>query len=277
MTTTCKNLIKSKLLGGYQVDFYWGMSVDAFKENPDKYKYTIINRLKRDIFSYTNKQGLCDAAQLSHWYQQVNVSKLNHPRSYSITKNADFKNFIEDFNVTSAMALLKWVVKNSVSKECKVLSPSGKIPLEVYDFAFNECCKFLKKLKHEDIDVDITEASETEWKQFLEYFYKIVHYSNHFKAEDKVDEDVLFRKSNFILNNLKEHWPYLHMDGMMNIWILKPIASCQGRGIHICRTLQYINKVKKQNSSTRYVVQKYIGEYNDWLSRNQRKNVKVIV
>lgn len=262
LTTLCKQLIKSKLLGGYQVDFYWGTSDDAFKENPDKIKLTMINKLKRDIFSYTNKQGLCDASKNSYWYQKSNVSKLNHPRSYSLGKNGELKSFIDDFNITAAMSLLKWVVKVNMTKEMKLLSPSGKIPLETFDFALNECCKFIKKCRHEDIDVQIHEAKENEWAQFLEYFYKIVHYSNHFiKTDENETEDSLVRKSNYILNNLRSFYPYLDMDGIMNIWILKPTASSRGRGIHMCRTLQYVLKIVKQNCNTRYIIQKYIGKH----------------
>ncbi|XP_044266820.1 tubulin glycylase 3B-like isoform X2 [Tribolium madens] len=258
LTNLCKNLIKSKLLGGYQVDFYWGTNDDAFKENPDKIKYTMINKLKREIFSYTNKQGLCDASKNSYWYQKSDVAKLNHPRSYSLGKNGDLKGFVDDFNVTAAMSLLKWVVKVNMTKESKLLSPSGKIPLETFDFALNECCKFIKKGRHEDIDVQIPEATENEWNQFLEYFYKIVHYSNHFKSEGTETEDSLVRKSNYILNSLRGFYPFLDMDGMMNIWILKPTASSRGRGIHMCRTLQYVLKIVKQNSNIRYIIQKYI-------------------
>jgi tubulin monoglycylase TTLL3/8 len=258
LTATCKNLIKSKLLGGYQVDFYWGSNDEAFKENPDKIKFTIINKLKREIFSYTNKLGLCDASKFSYWYQKSNVSKLNHPRSYSLGKNGDLKGFIEDFNITAAMSLLKWVVKINVTRECKLLSPSGKIPLETFDFALNECCKFIKKARHEDIDMQIADATEHEWNQFLDYFYKLVHYNNHFKSEGAETEDSLVRKCNYVLNNLRSFYPFVDMDGMMNIWILKPTASSRGRGIHMCRTLQYVLKVTKQNTHIRYIIQKYI-------------------
>ncbi|RZC31981.1 tubulin glycylase 3A-like, partial [Asbolus verrucosus] len=252
LTATCKNLIKSKLLGGYQVDFYWGSSDEAFKENPDKIKLTIINKLKREIFSYTNKQGLCEASKYSYWYQKSNVSKLNHPRSYSLTaKNGELKGFTEDFNMTAAMSLLKWIVKTNITRECKLISPSGKVPLEAFEFALNECCKFIKRCKHEDIDTHIPEASDHEWNKFLEYFYKIVHYSNHFAQGGGETADSLVRKSNYILNTLKEIWPYVDMDGMMNIWILKPTASSRGRGIHMCRTLQYVLRIIKQNSNIR--------------------------
>lgn len=68
----------------------------------------------------------------------------------------------------------------------------------------------------------------------------------------------MVRKANYLLNELREHMPCLDMDGYMNIWILKPINSSRGEGIHICRTLQYILDVVKKNPNRRYVIQKYI-------------------
>lgn len=47
------------------------------------------------------------------------------------------------------MSLLKWVVKNNSTGQYKVLSPSGKIPIGVFDFAINECYKFIKQAEHE--------------------------------------------------------------------------------------------------------------------------------
>lgn len=49
------------------------------------------------------------------------------------------------------------------------------------------------------------------------------------------------------------------MDGCMNIWILKPVNSSQGQGIHVCRTMKYIMDVVKNNSNRNYIIQKYIG------------------
>ncbi|CAH1183139.1 unnamed protein product [Phaedon cochleariae] len=254
----CRRLIKSKLLTSHQVDLYYSSSYDAYKECPDKVKQTMINRIRWISFSYTNKGGLTEASRKSFWYHIPGVSNLNHPRSYKLTKNGDTEEFVKDFNLTAAMSMIKWVKMNSETQLCKILSTSGKIPLRVFDFAINECYKFIKKAKHEDIDQEIQEALSHEWNDFLEYFYKTVHTGNHFKQVDGVSESDLVRKATFILDKLKEHWPYLEMDGLMNIWILKPMNSSQGVGIHMCRTLNYVLQTIKTNENRRYIIQKYI-------------------
>ncbi|XP_050309335.1 tubulin monoglycylase TTLL3-like [Anthonomus grandis grandis] len=258
-----KKIIKSKLLKDHQVDLYWDHTYDAFKECPDNIKLTLINRFRRESFSYTSKQGLCQAAREAHWLQIPGVACINHPRCFVLTKGGDTKFFLRDFGLTAAVSLLKWVIKNNITGECKIISDTGKIPMKAFHFAVAECYKFIKQQTHQDIDEEIRDAMEVEWNEFLDQFYKIVHVGNHFKLADK-DLDCLqetkdmVRKSNYLLNQLREYMPWLDMDGYMNIWILKPTNSSRGIGIHICRTLQYILEVVRKNPNRRYVIQKYI-------------------
>lgn len=262
ISSTCKSLIKSKLLATHQVDLYWAPNFDGFKENSDKIKMTLLNKFRRDAFSYANKQGLSDLAPRAHWYQHPGISKMNHPRSHTLARNENIKHFIDDFHLTAAMCLLKWIVRTGDTKESKLVSGSGKVPLEVFEFAVNECCKLIKRGNHEDIDEDISEASEYEWNQFLEYFYKTVHFGNHFKDDGKETEQTLIDKATYIVDELKKFWTFVDMDGLMNIWILKPSVGSRGIGIHICRTLRYMLKTIKDNNKIRYIAQKYIGKFD---------------
>lgn len=261
----CKRMIMSKLLYQHQVDFYWDDFNDAFKVNNDKVKYTLINRFKRTIFSYTSKQGLCEAVKRAHWYQNPGKSLIRHPRSYSLTDKGDPKEFISDYKITAAISLLKWIVATSKQQKLKLLSENGKIPLATFYFALEECVKIIKKSKHEDIDCEIEEALDYQWDQFLDHYQKLVHIGNHFKIDKGENEASIVQKAQYILNKLEMYNPDLDMDGMMNIWILKPVAGSRGQGIHICRTLQYIFQVIKSNTNMRYIVQKYIGKVTHFL------------
>ena len=62
---------------------------------------------------------------------------------------------------------------------------------------------------------------------------------------------------------MKKHWHQLDMDGMLNLWIVKPGNKSRGRGIVLVNKLEHvINKVNSNNKTdNRYVVQKYIGGY----------------
>lgn len=79
---------------------------------------------------------------------KTNLGKLNHPRTYNLGPNGEKKGFIRDFNLTAAMSLLKWVKSNSETRQCKIISPSGKISLEIFAFAIKECYKLIKKIEN---------------------------------------------------------------------------------------------------------------------------------
>lgn len=97
-------------------------------------------------FLYCIILGLADAAHKVFVDSSSNSKlALNHPRTYTLTANGDTHGFINDFNITASMSLLKWVVFNSNSGQCKIISPSGKIPITVFNFAVNECYKYIKK------------------------------------------------------------------------------------------------------------------------------------
>ncbi|XP_072376802.1 uncharacterized protein [Diabrotica undecimpunctata] len=92
-------------------------------------------------------------------------------------------------------------------------------------------------------------------KNKLTLFNKIRWYSPTYTSKQEKD---LVRRATFVLEKLKEYWPFLNMDGVMNIWILKPANSCRGVGIHMCRTIKYVLDTLKDNPQRRYIIQKYI-------------------
>ncbi|CAH1104570.1 unnamed protein product [Psylliodes chrysocephalus] len=250
--------IKSKLLNYQQVDLFWSYNHAGYTECSDGIKLTWLNKIKWKSMSYTCKHGLCEASRQSFWFHLPGISKLNVPRSYRLAKEGDAEEFVKDFNTTAAMSLLKWVKSRCEVQHAKLMNTTGKVPLRMFDFAINECYKFLKRARHEDIDQEIKDALSHEWNEFLEYFYKIVHVGNLFKLEDHVTEVDMLRRANYVLERLRDYYPYLDMDGELNIWILKPTNSCRGIGIHMCRTLKYVLDTVKANPNRRYIIQKYI-------------------
>lgn len=59
------------------------------------------------------------------------------------------------------------------------------------------------------------------------------------------------------LKEIKKFWPQSDIDGMKNIWILKPGNKCRGRGIQLVKNIADVDKV--MGLKLKYVVQKYIG------------------
>lgn len=59
------------------------------------------------------------------------------------------------------------------------------------------------------------------------------------------------------LKDIHKCWPQFDIDGMKNIWILKPGNKCRGRGIQLVKRIIDVEKV--MGLKAKYVVQKYIG------------------
>ena len=82
----------------------------------------------------------------------------------------------------------------------------------------------------------------------------------HLKGQEWED------KTNYYSSQMRELLPQLDLDGVRNVWIVKPGAKSRGRGIMCMDRLEDILKlvsstVKKEN---RWIIQKYIGQYFQW-------------
>lgn len=68
--------------------------------------------------------------------------------------------------------------------------------------------------------------------------------------------------ANSILAKLKDVDPQYELNGMRNMWILKPSELCCGTGISISHNLKDIFRKIKSRPKDYFIVQKYIGKYN---------------
>lgn len=70
----------------------------------------------------------------------------------------------------------------------------------------------------------------------------------------------LERKAAKLLATMTKFWPQIDIDGVFNIWIVKPGNKCRGRGIQLMNNIKdIIGLINIPAQKTRYVVQKYIG------------------
>lgn len=72
----------------------------------------------------------------------------------------------------------------------------------------------------------------------------------------------LYESAKHVLINIRQFWPQMDLDGINNIWIVKPGAQSRGRGIQLTNKLDKVmGKVNPAAmKESRYVVQKYIGK-----------------
>lgn len=82
---------------------------------------------------------------------------------------------------------------------------------------------------------------------------------------------VLVGNAQAMLGQLRPFWPQMDMEGTCNWWIVKPGGRCCGNGILIRNHLDHITNIVSPSVTreTRYVVQKYIGQFADSASGEQ--------
>nr|CAD7571576.1 unnamed protein product [Timema californicum] len=250
----------SRLLRNIQVDFLWTMRADACEWMDFKRKQ-LVNRFPRTGFN--TKIGLCASLQQMHWFNEAGVSQTLFPRSYNICNTDEWLAFQDDFRMTACLSLLRWMVIMYEEGNAKAIqSLKGKVPVAAVDFAVKRCNEYISVQNHEDIDKEnFVQVWDYQWDQFITWYYLIVH-ANELLVETKdPSAQMLYNLALLTLGKMKKYWPQMHLDGLLNIWIVKPGASSRGRGIVLMDRMEKI--MAKVNPSkakeTRYVVQKYMG------------------
>ncbi|XP_048267217.1 tubulin glycylase 3A isoform X2 [Bombus terrestris] len=248
----------SRMLTNHTVDFLWNTGSEWPGWPAQDNKTTIFNRYCRAGF--TSKVGLCSNVRQMHWYYEAGVANTLFPRCYNLCQGDQMHAFVEDFRFTACLGLLKWLV-NKINNEGEnaVRAPTGTVPLKALEFAIKRCSDYISAQSHEDIDQEIERVWVHQWDQFISWYYQIVHGHALF-VRNNVPFQKFFLASKHILKKMKKYWPQIDMDGVMNVWIMKPGNKSRGRGIVLLNKLEDVMaKMNPSNKSdTRYVVQKYI-------------------
>nr|KAF6399043.1 tubulin tyrosine ligase like 8 [Molossus molossus] len=225
--------------------------------------------------SFTTKIGLCLNLRSLPWYVQADPDAF-FPRCYGLCSDSEKQEFLDDFRRTVACSVLKWVVshrgaaqsrKTGEAKDSDPDTQNGPekdaklegLSEQLVDLACRVCQARLGQLEHEDLDEPEDAArdpTEDEWKELTQQYYSLI----------RGDAFVLNSGSHLsqcqaLLNRISSVSPQTEIDGLRNIWIVKPAAKSRGRDI-VCmdRVEEILELVAADHSSTKdkWVVQKYI-------------------
>ncbi|XP_056653553.1 protein monoglycylase TTLL8 isoform X2 [Monodelphis domestica] len=231
--------------------------------------------------SFTTKIGLCMNMRNLPWYVPANPHTF-FPRCYGLCSDGEKQEFLEDFRRTAASSILKWVVnhhsynknKYKIKKEESEEemnrnkdqgTPEGRkaavdLPGELIEAACKVCENYLGQLEHDDIDLSaesLKTLSEAEWTELIQQYYNLVHGDAYIPASK-----TYFAQCQTILNKIMSVNPQSEIDGMRNIWILKPGAKSRGRDIICMDRVEEIMKLVTSDNipakDNKWVVQKYI-------------------
>ncbi|XP_041638384.1 tubulin monoglycylase TTLL3-like isoform X2 [Cheilinus undulatus] len=265
--------LMSRLVRNEMVYFYWTNRRDAINTSTLQ-KEQITNHFAQ-AGSFSTKVGLCVNLRNLHWFDSADPDTF-FPRSYRLAAQDEKHAFIEDYRRTACTGLLKYIVQKAQAahgqeKTCIVQTvqsqrkgsrwrPKQVVLSQMIDTAVKVCQEFLESLDHIDIDkgLDMQQAlSKQEWMEFIDSYYLVVHG----RAEIQVSDHVV-AICEAMLQRLVEVCPQLDIEGIHNIWIIKPGAQSRGRGIKCSKRLDQILKLVDGDSvlikESKWVVQKYL-------------------
>ncbi|XP_052496617.1 protein monoglycylase TTLL8 [Budorcas taxicolor] len=228
--------------------------------------------------SFTTKIGLCVSMRSLPWYVQANPDTF-FPRCYSLCTESEKQEFLDDFRRTVASSILKWVVSQQSSRskprsrreEARHCGASRKVPEgagprlmglsgQFVDVACKVCKAYLGRLEHEDIDLaeDSTrDLTEDEWNDLIQQYYSLTHGEAFIPSSRNH-----FSQCQALLNKITSVNPQTEIDGLRNIWIIKPAAKSRGRDIvcmnHVEEILELVAADQPPAKDNKWVVQKYI-------------------
>ncbi|XP_004642526.1 protein monoglycylase TTLL8 [Octodon degus] len=230
--------------------------------------------------SFTTKIGLCVNMRSLPWFVQANPDAF-FPRCYSLCVESEKQEFVDDFRRTMASSILKWVVSHQSctrsnarsqkeeagpSEEGSRTDPEGAmkklrgLPGQLVDVACRVCQAYLGQREHEDIDGlarSVEGLTEAEWSTLTQQYYALVRGDAFISSSRNY-----FSQCQALLNKIKSVNPQTEIDGLRNVWIIKPAAKSRGRDIvcmdHVEDILKLVAADHPPSRDNRWVVQKYV-------------------
>ncbi|NWI52871.1 TTLL3 monoglycylase, partial [Calyptomena viridis] len=258
-------------------NFIWTHHLGAVESQLLQQDY-VVNHYAR-VGAFTTKEGLCLSLQNLPWIEQADHNTF-FPRCYRLGNTDEREAFIEDFCLTAARSLLQLALEKAGGKLLGTEQPqnSNKGPGESHvshsmtstagsllypwlvEEALEVCEQHLGILGHQDIDRGTPFPCRTciDWDRFLQNYYCVAH-----EGAGLVLSRAQRQQCQDLLQRLAEQLPQLGMEGKFNVWILKPGAESQGRGI-ICTTrLEEVLQLARGCTAPsvwegKWVVQKYV-------------------
>ncbi|VEN43993.1 unnamed protein product [Callosobruchus maculatus] len=253
-TEKCEKMVISRMLQSYDCDFYWSMRKEPVDLQHRANAFKLMNRFSRSLFA--SKEGLALLLQQHYWFTENGVASINYPRVYVLGFPDHYNMFVDDFRITACMGFLKcFAERYETGDKYDIKSPDGKVPYAALQFAMDRCNDYIAAQKHLDLDKDFVRIWDHEWEQFLTNYYTIVHEKGLF-CDFSEPLKTAYATVRSTLKDMQRFWPQYNIDGMKNIWILKPGNKCRGRGIQLVKNVADVEKV--MGLKLKYVVQKYI-------------------
>eukprot|EP00929_Paragymnodinium_shiwhaense_P014333 TRINITY_DN122234_c0_g1_i1.p1 TRINITY_DN122234_c0_g1~~TRINITY_DN122234_c0_g1_i1.p1 ORF type:complete len:1061 (-),score=242.85 TRINITY_DN122234_c0_g1_i1:504-3686(-) len=240
----------------------------------------------------TTKSGLC--RNMRRFMDGPDVDTF-FPRCYDLSNTEQFSEFMKDFKATRCLNIVRRFVTEGAHAADD--DTGRRPPLSVVRAALGVCQRRLREevFLDESLDDPLQPLVDVEtWHLVRSWSANASKCLNQaLKGGDKCTNssqkkatgtsgqssdtssdsestcslpgvDDLLEESSEVLGALAKHLPQFGLDGMQNIWIIKPVGKSRGRGIRCSDRLASILELGKSGrgrtnrAEASYVVQKYI-------------------
>uniref|UniRef100_A0A672I1I2 Tubulin tyrosine ligase-like family, member 3 n=1 Tax=Salarias fasciatus TaxID=181472 RepID=A0A672I1I2_SALFA len=241
--------LMSHLVRNKMVYFYWTNRRHSINSN-NLHKDQFTNHFEK-AGTFTTKVGLCMNLRNLHWFDSANPDTF-FPRCYRLGAQDERIAFIEDYRRTACVGLLKYIVE--MDRGVQGEGPSYNIKCTT---SLLRLCQRKQNKRQPRLDLSqITSSALQVCQEFLESFE---HHDIDMSSETP---PMLSQLLSGLSSEMKAVSPQLEIDGIHNIWIIKPGAKSRGRGIKCARRLDQILRVVDGDptliNERKWVVQKYL-------------------
>lgn len=235
--------------------------------------------------SFTTKAGLCLTLNNLRYFGDHNAS-LFFPRCFRLCCDEDKEDFIDSYKMTTLQSILQIIVEKHIQwkefSDCATVNllpkdvdnqldgskkPSKNqtkkkrvISSDIMKLILKTSYNYIESKQHADIEENYSpievEQKQADWVRTYDCF-KCISLQNGII----LDAFKYVEESKEILRRMEEYNPQQKIDGVHNIWILKPGAKSRGRGIEVMNDFDSILNLSSDSISkkeNRWVIQKYI-------------------
>ncbi|XP_065084258.1 tubulin glycylase 3B-like [Ochlerotatus camptorhynchus] len=243
----------SRILRPHNADFIW-QNRHMKESKKDRFYTPYRSRIYYDRTSdFTMKEGLVKVIEAMQWHQDDGTAELDCPRTHLLDSEDAITMFLEDFQLTACTSFLYYLSKYLDA----LFVEEGTVPVDIIHTAMKFCRYHLACARHEDVDYQeycaplLTPEDRTTIVQILieEARFKMLPGYEILSLVAQVKKLVL---------EATRHFPDMKIDGIRNMWILKPGNRCRGLGIIIFNDDRKLLDYVDSNPDVKYVVQKYI-------------------
>ncbi|XP_055642329.1 tubulin glycylase 3B-like [Toxorhynchites rutilus septentrionalis] len=243
----------SKILRPYNADFIW-QNRHLKESKKDRFYTPYRSRIYYERSSdFTIKEGLVKVIESIHWHHEDGIAELDCPRTHLLDSEDAITKFLEDFQLTACTSFLFYLSKYLDA----LFDAEGTKTVDIIHTAMKFCRYHLACARHEDVDYQeyceplLTLEDRTT-------IVEILHEDARFKLLPGHEILSLVAQVKKLVLEATKNFRDMKVDGVRNIWILKPGNRCRGLGIMIFNDDRKLLDYVDSNQDLKYVAQKYI-------------------